>query len=198
MTASKHNHYYNHLRSRSALASLYRNFLLYPKLHWYLHGKILDIGCGLGDFLNYCKRAEGVDINPLAVEFCLSRGLSAHLMEKDTLPFKDSSFDSIVMDNVIEHIENPKKLLSEISRVLKVGGVLIIGVPGALGFLSDPDHKIFYDEDSLTFLVEKFEFKRKDIFYMPIMKSTWLSKSFRQYCIYSIFIKIANNKKLFD
>jgi ubiquinone/menaquinone biosynthesis C-methylase UbiE len=69
--------------------------------------------------LKYHLGTVGVDINPVTVNFCQESGLHAVLMEKDRLPFSDEVFDSIILDNVLEHIEKPFPLLREINRVLK-------------------------------------------------------------------------------
>jgi SAM-dependent methyltransferase len=69
-------------------------------------------------------------------------------MTPDVLPFADASFDSVLLDNVLEHIEAPTLLLGEVRRVLVPGGRFLVGVPGQRGWESDPDHKVMYDEAS--------------------------------------------------
>jgi SAM-dependent methyltransferase len=182
--------YTAYLSKRSILGLFYRNFLLYPTLCKYLHGDTLDVGCGIGDMLKFRPGTVGVDINAFNVDFCKRRGLSAEVMKVDELSYKDKSFDSILLDNVLEHIENPRKLMKELHRVLRMGGVLLAGVPGNLGYMSDPDHKFFYDEKALEYLAEQHGFAIKKLFYMPFFRSKWLSDRFRQYCIYSVWIKI--------
>lgn len=54
-------------------------------------------------------------------------------MTPDHLPFDSESFDSVLIDNVLEHIEDPNSLLAEIKRVIRPNGGLLIGVPGVLG-----------------------------------------------------------------
>jgi hypothetical protein len=66
---------------------------------------------------------------------------------------------------------------------------LLIGVPGQKGFSSDDDHKIFYDEKKLQALAKKNHFNVNHFFYTPIIKSTFLSKQLRQYCIYTQWLK---------
>lgn len=180
--------YYNYLKTRSFLGQFYRNYWLYPKLVRNLPGKTLDIGCGIGDMLAYRAFTTGVDINPLTVNYCNNRGLEAHLMEPDKLPFKNNSFDSVLLDNVLEHIENPSALLLEIRRVLDTKGILLIGVPGNCGWLGDSDHKINYNEQSLKKILNQAGFKCKKIFYTPLGKSTFLDKKLRIYCMYGSFV----------
>lgn len=177
--------YFEYLKKRSALGALYRRYLLYPKLNQFLHGRALDVGCGLGDMLGFRSNTIGVDINQLNVQYCTSIGLDAHVMELDELPFPDGSFDSVLLDNVLEHIAKPGALLKEIRRVLKSGGNLVIGVPGILGMQSDLDHKVFYSEEALQTLANKMSFTVEHIFYAPLWRSHFLSQVMRQYCIYT-------------
>jgi hypothetical protein len=58
-------------------------------------------------------------------------------------------------------------------------------VPGQLGYASDIDHKIFYDESGLISLAKGSGFVINKIAYLPLWKSSFLSKYLSQYCIYS-------------
>ena len=180
--------YFSYLRKRSFIGFFYRKFWLYPILRSQLLGQVLDVGCGIGDFLASRPASVGVDINPLAVEWCKKRGLNAELMKVNSLPFEDGNFDCIVLDNVLEHLSEPHELLLEINRVLVSGGRLLVGVPGKSGYACDPDHKVFYDEMGLECLMLSLGFDFKKIFYMPL-KNKWLAEHIPQYCIYGIFIK---------
>jgi SAM-dependent methyltransferase len=179
--------YAAYLRGRSLLGAVYRRFYLYPKLGKFIKGRILDIGCGVGDFLAYKKQAVGVDINPFNVDYCVRRGLNAQLMDVDKLPQQDHSFDAIVLDNVLEHINNPFPILAEINRVLSVDGSLVVGVPGIKGYASDADHKVWYDEALLEDVALKSGFRIEKYFYVPFLKSKYLSAKLSQYCIYSVW-----------
>lgn len=168
---------------------VYRKYILYPRLETYLYGKVLDVGCGIGDFLKYYKSAVGVDINPENVKSCQEQGFNVELMKQDKLPFETNSFDSIVMDNVLEHIADPEEILMEIKRVLQPNGVLLIGVPGLKGYASDPDHKVFYSKKSLLKTLVTYGFKNTKLIGMPFSFEP-LSKWIRQYCIYGVFQNI--------
>jgi SAM-dependent methyltransferase len=182
--------YTTYLAKRSIFALIYRNFILYPILCKYLCGETLDVGCGIGDMLKFRPGTVGVDVNTFNVDFCKSRGLAAEVMKVDELSYADKSFNSVLLDNVLEHIKSPRKLMMELNRVLVMGGVLLVGVPGNLGFMSDPDHKFFYDEKALESLAKDHGFVIKKIFYMPfLLRSKWLNDRLRQYCIYSVLIK---------
>jgi SAM-dependent methyltransferase len=170
------------------LGYFYRKFWLYPFICRQINGKVLDVGCGIGDMLKYHPGTVGVDINPATVNFCQESGLDAVLMEKDRLPFSDEVFDSIILDNVLEHIENPLPLLAEINRVLKKNGILLIGVPGRKGYKSDSDHKIFYDEKALETVSLKSRFRIMKFFNLP-MNLKILDKVMKQFCIYALLKK---------
>jgi SAM-dependent methyltransferase len=181
-----HAAYFAYLKTRSRRARLYRRFFLYPRLNRHISGVALDIGCGLGDMLGFRPNTVGADVNPYAVEYCRNRGFDAHLIQDDHLPFAAASFDTVVLDNVLEHIVRPQPLLDEIHRVLKKGGGMLIGVPGTRGYASDPDHKVFYDEAGLVSTVQPHGFSHLTSFHIP-WRSAALSARIRQYCLYAIF-----------
>lgn len=184
------NNYHDYLKTRSLKAKVYRKYLLYPILSKQLEGKTLDIGCGIGDFLEFRNNTIGADINERLVGYNRERGRSVYLIEPDKkLPFKNESIDSIILDNVLEHITNPDFQIKEIYRILKKSGKLLVGVPGEKGFNSDEDHKIFYDKNKLVDLVESFSFFNNKIIYIPF-QSKFLDKYLRIYCLYALFEKI--------
>lgn len=186
--ANNDSQYFEYLKQRSFAGLLYRRHYLYPRLSRELIGNALDIGCGIGDFLTYRTDTVGTDINCCLVDYCNKRGLNATVMEADCLPFADETFTSVILDNVLEHIDNPQPLLQEIWRVAKPGGRLIVGVPGVRGYASDADHKHFYSEAQLQRLLTSMRWVSKRVLFMPV-HSKWLDKYMSQYCVYGIFDK---------
>jgi len=94
-----------------------RNRLL--KKHVTLEGKVLDIGCGWRVF---CQNAMRLDINPdfkPDVVADIEAGIC----------FKDSLFDTVLMFDVLEHLEYPHQALEEVKRVLRRSGGLYITAP---------------------------------------------------------------------
>ena len=100
----------------------------------------LDLGCGPGGFLSlmapYCGTIVGADIVPDFIDQCREniqrRALgnsSAVLLEKEGLPFEDGEFDKVIMIDTIHHLEYPGKTMSDVFRVLKPGGTLLIFEP---------------------------------------------------------------------
>ncbi len=102
--------------------------------------KILDVGCANGGFLNYLHKQGlhhlyGIDPTVKFVKNAkLKMGYNIKNGSADLIPFKDNTFDAIVIDNVIEHLVNPGKALREIKRVLTPGGMLYIGAPNAANY----------------------------------------------------------------
>lgn len=102
--------------------------------------KILDIGCGTGETLTFLKSKFpqsalfGVDISSEAVRFTIKRGHTAKKADALNLPFKDNSFDAVLLLDVIEHIENDSGVIKEAKRVLKPDGIIVLTAP-ALQFI---------------------------------------------------------------
>ena len=180
--------YYQYLIQRGRLAAVYRRWYLYPRICRHLQGRVLDVGCGIGDFLRFRPDTVGVDTNPYLVEHCRKLGLNAHHSQGVTMPFETGEFQGVVMDNVLEHIAEPLPVLFEVSRVLTPGGKFVVGVPGLRGHAADPDHKIFYDERGLIDCLAGAGFTVRTSFHVPL-KSRWCDHTVRQYCIYGVFTR---------
>lgn len=181
--------YSQYLRSRSTLGRLYRRHWLYPKLNKYLSGRILDYGCGIGDFLLYRANTVGVDINKHNIAYCIALGREALLIEANSaLPFPDHTFSGAILDNVLEHIPRDfaGPTLREVARVVRPGGNLIIGVPGEKGYHSDPDHKVMYTQRSLIALASKYGFTVQATFFMPLNFRA-LDRYITAHCLYAVF-----------
>ena len=93
-------------------------------LDW--RGVALDLGCNEGHYKQYIKNYVGLDI-ALA---CLKRYKGNRVCGCiQRLPFKDASFDHILMSETLEHVKEHQQVLNECSRVLKKQGELLITVP---------------------------------------------------------------------
>lgn len=182
----KYAEYFAYLLRRTRIGLWYRFYWLYPLLIRHLAGRILDVGCGIGDFLRFHDSAIGIDINPYAVSYCRTLGLNAFLVTGNRIPFPSQTFDSALMDNVLEHLSDPTPLLLEVHRVLRPAGRLLVGVPGKKGFHADPDHKRYYDEASLIATVAPLGFSHERTFYTPFSLGA-LGDRLRFYCLYALF-----------
>jgi SAM-dependent methyltransferase len=107
---------------------------------------VLNVGCFNGLLERYflngkCAAYFGVDANEEAVQYASkhSPGGRFKVAYAESLPFADNTFDKVFCLDTLEHVNDEKKSLREIWRVLKPGGTLIISVPhDFLNFL-DPD-----------------------------------------------------------
>jgi SAM-dependent methyltransferase len=178
--------YFEQLKNRSPLSYWYRYGWLYPRLSRFLKGRVLDIGCGLGDMVRYRANTVGVDVNPKAVEYCRTLGLDVQLMQPDHLPLADQAFDGAILDNVLEHLEHPEPLLGEIRRILKPQSVFIVGVPGRRGYAWDSDHKQYYDETALNACMTSAGFSCERVMHDPL-RSAWLDANLRIYALYGVY-----------
>ena len=102
-----------------------------------VRGSCLDVGCGAGNMAKALKRERpylhvyGVDVSRAAIETARRdrEGVRFDLFEGDRLPYRDAQFEAVTMFDVLEHVEQPDRLLAEIGRVLKPGGLFHIAVP---------------------------------------------------------------------
>ena len=69
--------YFNYLRKRSILGLIYRKYYLYPVLQKQLKGNVLDLGCGVGDYLKFNRDAIGVDVNKENIKYLNSINVKA-------------------------------------------------------------------------------------------------------------------------
>lgn len=97
------------------------------------HGRLLDVGCGSGDWLSAMQKrgwdAEGLDFDAKAVEVAKSKGILAKLGSLEDQLYPSNLFDAITLSHVIEHVPNPKGTIQECLRILKPGGTLVILTP---------------------------------------------------------------------
>ncbi|HEX8491826.1 MAG TPA: methyltransferase domain-containing protein [Pyrinomonadaceae bacterium] len=130
---------------------------------------VLDIGCGRGEWLELLGeegvRSRGVDHNRVFVEQCKQIGVD--VTEEDALVYlrslPDNSLSAVTSFHLVEHLpfETLVKLLDEIIRTLKSGGLLILETPnpenfivGSYSFYADPTHRNPIPSPTLQFLLE--------------------------------------------
>jgi SAM-dependent methyltransferase len=131
---------------------------------------LLEVGCGAGLFLKAAERAgwrvEGIELSAEASRFAVERlALPVRSERAEDAPIEPGSFDAAVMFDVIEHLFDPRGVLTAIARALKPGGTLVISTPNIdsasrylLGtdwaVLSPLEHLYYFNEDSLRRLLE--------------------------------------------
>lgn len=93
----------------------------------------LEVGCGTGLILRHLPAGSvGLDLNPRNLERLKKYvpGAKGRLCDvEEGIPYPDATFDLVVAAEVLEHLIYPEKVIGEIYRVLKNGGVLIGSVP---------------------------------------------------------------------
>ena len=92
--------------------------------------KILEIGCGSGNLLKNidCDNISGLDISHLMIEECKKIMPKGKFLSGDAenLPFKDNSFDKVIISEVLYYLPDLNKAISEAYRVLNKDGFLLI------------------------------------------------------------------------
>jgi glycosyltransferase involved in cell wall biosynthesis len=99
-----------------------------PQRYWQ-RSQCLDVGCGSSRILASLDRAVGVDILVRKLRWARKYGRPLVNASAFELPFRDATFDRVICSEVIEHIPAGQKPFVEMKRVLKDGGILILGTP---------------------------------------------------------------------
>ena len=107
-------------------------------LRTYAPHNILDIGCGNGDrtiriakYYNVSmSNVHGLDYNVDLITTCKKVFNASSIdLEADDIPYKDNTFDLVICNQVLEHLKNYKKTISEAIRVTKNEGYIVFGIP---------------------------------------------------------------------
>jgi len=95
--------------------------------------RILDVGCGTGGnlaFLSLYGEAEGCDCAEEALEYCSKRGFNrTKLADACDLPYEDGAFDLVTCLDVLEHVRLDALAFSELARVTRPGGHVLVTLP---------------------------------------------------------------------
>jgi len=165
--------------------------------------RILDIGCGAGDFLNRLKsekgcQVHGVDISEAAVEAAKnSFGLDIFKGTITEAPFEDASFDVLTAWWYLEHVPDPQSTAAKVSSLLKPNGNCIIGVPNFESFnarsfkdkwyhLDCPRHLCIWTPSVMKRLLEQYSLTVTKIIYD---KTPWGLRGSLQYALFGDNIK---------
>ncbi len=142
-------------------------------------GTLLDIGVGTGLFMEIAMQ-RGFEVSGLDVSDYAIKGVSKRLKirsdkrlvvsELHSSTFPTQSFDVVNLRHSIEHVTDPAKLLKQVFRILKPGGIVSIATPNSFGWhakiyqdlwphWSVPYHIQFFSKKSLKDVVNKAGFK---------------------------------------
>ena len=123
-----------------------------------LDGKLLDVGCGKKPYqrLFDVDSYTGLDIDS---EVTRKHNIADHFYDGHSFPFQDAEYDSILCNQVLEHVFSPDEFLGEINRVLKPGGRLLLTVPFVWDEHEQPYDYARYSSFGLRALLEKNGFK---------------------------------------
>jgi len=152
----------------------YNNWL-YLNIRGFLGHKILEVGAGFGALTSYLISKTRVVISIDKNASNNDRGLKIERfdIEKDDVKKMFGEFDTIVCINVLEHIKNQKKAISNMYKCLKKGGNLILIVPAIkwlYGTIDKADnHYRRYGKVEIKTLVEGCGFDIKQIKYMNFL-----------------------------
>ena len=132
--------------------------------------KILDLGCGVGGFSVALARGGfrviAIDYNPDYCKITRLRGERYGLNVSpingvgECLPFRGEQFDIVVLFDVLEHVQNPHKVLKEVYRVLKSGGRTFVTVINKFAF-NDPHYHLRFINWMPKKMAEWYVEKRK-------------------------------------
>jgi SAM-dependent methyltransferase len=152
-------------------------------------GKLLEVGCGAGDFLHAAHQAgwevKGVEYSAaLAETLRVEMGFDVRAGELAPGLWEAGGFDVVVLWSVLEHLNNPLQALEIARSYLKVGGVVLIQIPTLYGLeqgakfrqywaiLELPRHLSFFGKECLSDLCRHAGMKMI-VFKTPLLETGW-------------------------
>jgi ubiquinone/menaquinone biosynthesis C-methylase UbiE len=124
-----------------------------------MQGKVVDIGCGQSPYKHLLDSQKtqyyGLDIEEAARKFDYENSKIIHFDGKN-FPLSDNSMDGFICTEVLEHTQEPEKLIAEIYRVLKIGGIGIVTVPWSARYHYIPYDYYRFTPSTITILFQNF------------------------------------------
>ncbi len=136
-------------------------------------GRILDMGCGIGFFLEEAQHrgweAHGSEFEPRAIEINREKGLRCVQAPITTGTFEPGSFDVITAFEVVEHLQDPLAEAAVIAHALRPGGLFYCTTPnfgslsrrllrGRWSVIGYPEHLLYFTQSTLCSWLERFGF----------------------------------------
>ena len=133
--------------------------------------KILEMGCGRGEFLNeftkFGMNGYGIDLSDFAKDYCNNAEIKVVDISKDPVPYLDNSFDIVFSKSFIEHFYYPEEIFKEAYRILKPSGILINLTPEwnyiYKSFYDDYTHRTPFTKKSLEDIHHVTGFKNVEV-----------------------------------
>jgi ubiquinone/menaquinone biosynthesis C-methylase UbiE len=166
--------------------------------------KMLEPGCGRGEFLNNFKDLGldvfGVDISSEAGRLNQDLDIKLCDVDRERLPFDDNIFDVILSKSFIEHLNYPEKYFEEAYRVLKPNGILISLVPDWESnykiYFDDFTHRSPFSNISLAYAYKMYGFKEVEVFKFRQLPIVWKFPILNYLCSFlSPFIPVRTQNK---
>ncbi len=127
----------------------------------YMKGRVLDLGAGEQPYRAF---ADSHANEYIALDLAVSRNKRPDVCADSLrLPFKDCAFDTVICTQVAEHVKDPFLMFSEVSRVLKSGGHLVLTAPQAWPLHEEPYDFFRYTKYGLMFLAKRSGLEVVDI-----------------------------------
>lgn len=108
----------------------------------------VDVGCGSGRNMlllaQHCDHVVGFDRSPAALKLAAARGFPIVCADGQSIPLADSSVNLLCAFDVLEHLDDDMRALSEINRVLQPGGFLLVSVPAYRFLWSEHDEALMH------------------------------------------------------
>lgn len=159
------------------------------RLRRYGVGRLLEVGCGAGDFLHAAHRS-GWDVRAVEYSNTLAEALRTELgfdvRTSDLMPglWENGAFDVVALWSVLEHLDNPLEALAITSSYLRAGGVAFIQIPTLYGveqgkrfrqywaLLDLPRHLSFFGREGFSDLCDQAGLKLI-AFETPLLETAW-------------------------
>jgi len=137
-----------------------RHKLAYMEAKKFMHGRVAELGCGEGYGINmlspYVEEFHAFDKYAPDLTFIENvQNIKFHQMSFPPVAWEDSYYDVAVSFQVIEHIQDDRKFVSEIARILKKGGLLLLTTPNKpMSLTRNPWHIREYLKDELMNILQ--------------------------------------------
>ncbi|MFV9551861.1 class I SAM-dependent methyltransferase [Algibacter sp. PT7-4] len=177
--------------------------------------KLLDVGCGTGDFLQTALKnnwnISGIEPNQKAREIANCKTKNAVFNTKQLLSFEENTFNVITLWHVLEHLPNLEQHIQVFKKILKPNGILVIAVPNYKSYdakyykhfwaaFDVPRHLWHFNKESISNLVSKQSFKIIkikpmwfDSFYVSMLSEKY--KTGKMNAVKGFFIGLISNFK---